>query len=278
MNRVSVLCVLLLLGSSSGADQNNDQSQSSPETFNVLERSQSCPSDVHAVLRDMSATLAEHRVRIQQLQEVNQEQAAKLKEQAAEFKEQAVKLREQATKLRELEVKTKDVDSQQQGQAAELSSLKTRTNVNENNVASLKRDKAARQVAFSASLASSQVTFGPYSSHTPLVFKHVVSNIGNAYNPNTGFFTAPVRGAYHFEIYSCAQGQSTFSTGAVLVKNGERTFMAYQQQTGGSSSAANGITLLLESGDVVKSAFLTKLTGAEHPSQCNDRCRTLSSL
>ena len=44
-----------------------------------------------------------------------------------------------------------------------------------------------KQVAFSASLlASGHGTLGPFNTHTNLVFRHVVSNIGNAYNPNTG--------------------------------------------------------------------------------------------
>ncbi len=46
---------------------------------------------------------------------------------------------------------------------------------------------SVKQVAFSASLlASGSETLGPFNTYTPLVFRYVVTNIGNAYNPNTG--------------------------------------------------------------------------------------------
>lgn len=63
-------------------------------------------------------------------------------------------------------------------------------------------------------------------------------------------FTAPVRGAYHFEFHVTGDG-STDASGAVLVRNGEQIFVAYESQTGHNPSSANGATLLLEVGDVV---------------------------
>ncbi|XP_072312285.1 complement C1q-like protein 2 isoform X3 [Eucyclogobius newberryi] len=216
MERVSVLHVLLLLllCSLSGAElQDNEiseQRQVGPESVNVPEQPQPCPSDLHAVLRDMSAALAEHRVRIEQLHALNQEQEAKLGEQEA--------------KLGALEMKTNDVDSRQQ----------------------------VGQVAFSASLlASGSGNTGPFNTQVPLTFRFVITNIGNAYNPDSGFFTAPVRGAYHFELHIGAHGSSSHASGAYLVKNGGNICIAYEHQTNGWGKSSNGATLLLEAGDIV---------------------------
>ena len=67
----------------------------------------------------------------------------------------------------------------------------------------------------------------------------------------TGFFIAPVRGAYHFELYIVGLGGGSHASGAWLVKNGGNVFVAYEHQTSGYGSSANGATLLLEVGDVV---------------------------
>ncbi|TKS77395.1 Complement C1q tumor necrosis factor-related protein 3 [Collichthys lucidus] len=204
------------------------------EPTNASDRQQTCVQDIHAVVREMSIALAEQRVEIKHLQRENEAQAAK---------------------LRELELQKTEVDKlkqQLQAQTAELITIKARTNVTENQVEALKRDEQVKQVAFSASLlASGSGTLGPFNTHTPLVFRHVVANIGNAYNPNTGFFIAPVRGAYHFEFYIGATGHASYASGAVLVKNGEHIFLAYEHQPSGHGTSANGATLLLEVGDVV---------------------------
>ncbi|XP_040009997.1 complement C1q-like protein 2 [Xiphias gladius] len=195
---------------------------------------QTCTQDIHAVLREMSALLAGQRVEIRHLQSENEAQAAKLRE-----------LELQKTQLDKLKEHVQE-------QARELTTIKARTNVTENQVEALKRETEVKQVAFSASLlASGSGTVGPFNTHTPLVFRHVVTNIGNAYNPQTGFFIAPVRGAYHFEFYIGAHGHASYPSGAVLVKNGAHIFIAYEHQTSHYGSSANGVTLLLEVGDVV---------------------------
>ncbi|KAK1886765.1 Collagen alpha-1(VIII) chain [Dissostichus eleginoides] len=92
------------------------------EPPNVSEHQQSCPQDIHAVLREMSASLAEQRVEMRHLQRENEAQTAK---------------------LRELELQKTEVErlkQELQVQAAELITVKARSNVTENQVEALKRD------------------------------------------------------------------------------------------------------------------------------------------
>ncbi|XP_037628112.1 uncharacterized protein LOC119489562 isoform X1 [Sebastes umbrosus] len=227
------------------------------EPTNASHHQQTCTQDINAVLREMSAALAEQRVETRHLQTENEAQAAKLRElemQKTEVDKLKQQLQAQAAKLRELEMQKTEVDKlkqQLQAQAAELISVKDRTNVTENQVEALKRDGEVKQVAFSASLlASGSGYVGPFNTDTHLVFRYIITNIGNAYNPNTGFFIAPVRGAYHFEFTVGAHGSSSAS-GVALVKNGEHMFGVWEHQPSHYGSSAKGATLLLEVGDVV---------------------------
>ncbi|CAI5669371.1 unnamed protein product [Oreochromis niloticus] len=130
-----------------------------------------------------------------------------------------------------------------QEQAAKLESQKTE-------IDELKRELQVKQVAFSASLlGQGRGDTGPYDANTTLIFKRVVTNIGNAYNPHTGIFTAPVRGVYHFELHMFGYGD--IQTGGVLFKNRKLICIAYEAPTSGRVSASNGASLLLEVGDQV---------------------------
>ncbi|KAL3974287.1 sodium/hydrogen exchange regulatory cofactor NHE-RF2 [Sarotherodon galilaeus] len=166
-------------------------------------------------------------------------------------------LREMSALLAELKAEIRHLQKENEAQGGELITIKSRANITENQVEALKTEAEVKRVAFSAT-GSGSGDIGPFNTHVPLVFKYVVSNIGNAYNSHTGSFTAPVRGAYHFEFY--VFGHHSHPTGAVLVKNGEHIFIAYEHSTSPHSvSSSNGVTLLLEVGDVV---FLRLCEGA----------------
>ncbi|XP_012722071.2 caprin-2 [Fundulus heteroclitus] len=131
--------------------------------------------------------------------------------------------------------------------SADLEALKQK-------VSSLERENKAQKVAFSASLlAEGSGSIGPYATFVGLVFRHVITNVGDAYNSHTGIFTAPVAGAYRFEWYIGVQSKK--QTAVALVKNNQRVFTALEGEEDGSStsfsSASNAATLLLKAGDVV---------------------------
>ncbi|XP_041859633.1 complement C1q-like protein 2 [Melanotaenia boesemani] len=161
----------------------------------------------------------------------------------------------QAAKINELELQKSELEKlklQYQAQDGELATIKTRANITENQLEVLKKEGEVKRVAFSASLfASGSGDVGPFNAHTNLVFRHVVTNIGNAYNPHSGFFTAPVRGAYQFQFYIYALGHPSHGSGAMLVKNGQNVLIAFEHQPNLASASSNGVSLLLEVGDVV---------------------------
>ncbi|CAI5660081.1 unnamed protein product [Oreochromis niloticus] len=208
-----------------------------------ISNQQPCPQDIHAVLREMAVSLALQTERITVIQKENQDQAAKLKEmerQKTEIDQLKLQSKEQAAKL---ETEIDQLKLQSEEQVAKLESQKTE-------IDQLKHELQVKQVAFSVSLLDQGYGYtGPYNTHMTLIFKRVVTNIGNTYNPHTGIFTAPVRGVYHF--YWTVYGNGNIPAGAYLFRNGEKIFVTFVRQTSGGVSASNGASLLLEVGDQV---------------------------
>ncbi|XP_006785304.1 complement C1q-like protein 4 [Neolamprologus brichardi] len=149
---------------------------------------------------------------------------------------QEAKLESQKTEIDQLKLQSEEL-------AAKLESQKTE-------IDQLKQQLQVKQVAFSASLLDQgEGDTGPFNTQTTLIFKHVVTNIGNAYNKHTGIFTAPVRGAYHFDCHILGHGNIV--AGAFLLRNEEQIYVVYENPTSGTVSASNGASLLLEVGDQV---------------------------
>ncbi|XP_063063812.1 complement C1q tumor necrosis factor-related protein 3-like [Engraulis encrasicolus] len=133
----------------------------------------------------------------------------------------------------------------------ELTAVKTRLAATETEVENLENEiRVAPKVAFSASLGiDGSIESG--SNDLDLVFKRVITNVGEAYNSTTGFFTAPVRGVYYFR-FTVMDLLDSRQMHIRMHKNGEQLMFLYERDTDGYASyVSSGLTLQLEKGDVV---------------------------
>ncbi|XP_070709284.1 complement C1q-like protein 2 isoform X6 [Pempheris klunzingeri] len=132
--------------------------------------------------------------------------------------------------------------------------LETRMSSSEIEVEELKRENADRpKVAFSASLTDAGHV-GPFNTDITLKFSKVFTNIGQAYSPTTGIFTAPVRGVYYFR-FTLRDNRASSWIGAKLYHNDERLMLNDDYSTPTSYAyaiVANALALQLEKGDVVR--------------------------
>ncbi|XP_068585758.1 uncharacterized protein [Cebidichthys violaceus] len=148
-----------------------------------------------------------------------------------------------------------------------LSTLQQRLTVSEHNVEQLEKQQEGQdaalqdlqnsnqvgKVAFSASLLTSGEGNTGSSDYVPLIYKNVFTNIGNHFNPHTGYFTAPARGVYYFRFTGHA-AHTDIGMMLRLVKNEHFMVIAADRQTTSpdlEDNASNGVVLQLEVGDVV---------------------------
>ncbi|XP_048011401.1 uncharacterized protein LOC125245016 isoform X5 [Megalobrama amblycephala] len=174
-----------------------------------------CFPDIHAALRKLAATIIEQKENIREL---------------------TTTVTEQKENIRELRNDMNKIDE-------EISNL-TLSQVE------LRKENRDREIAFSAALwESGDGYIGPFTTEITLTYKNVFTNIGNAYNPITGIFTAPLKGAYMFRI--SAYGHGGTAAGVSIYKNEERVVLAYAYQPQNTLNSSNGVVLILKVGDVV---------------------------
>ncbi|XP_042565423.1 uncharacterized protein LOC116223103 [Clupea harengus] len=250
---------------------------------------QTCQPDIHTVLREMSALMVEQRVelrytktqmeaietrlkasenkaktvetRLRASEKTVEEQRVDLRQTEARLtasektvEEQRVDLRQTDARLTASERLVERFQSENEGMKLLIMfpTLTVNLNLTGSQVEELRREREKSRVSFSASLVTSgSETFGPFNKPTTLVYRHVFTNTGNAYNPNTGVFMAPVRGVYYFAVFLYGGGHASTQSGVTLHKNEEHVVIAYSHQPSHIYSSSNGASLLLEVGDVV---------------------------
>ncbi|KAK1787227.1 hypothetical protein P4O66_002703 [Electrophorus voltai] len=191
------------------------------------------------------------------MQDAETAEASKPSEPLTDLKQLRDIVYKQGTMLVELKTEMKYVNQENAAQAAEGTAVKSRLAASESDVKRLKKLHAERpKVAFSAALSAS---LGPASGIVNVVYSKVITNIGGAYNPNTGIFTAPVRGVYYIRFTTCSQN-SGYNSGVQLYKNSEKLLYLYEYNYNGYQRyITGGITLQLEVGDAVHTRLPDKL-------------------
>ncbi|KAI4871917.1 hypothetical protein NFI96_032279 [Prochilodus magdalenae] len=165
---------------------------------------------------------------------------------------------QQGTALAELKVKVSYMEK-------ENAALEARLTGREKEMEELKKEKAAVQgeldklkgeiagrpkVAFSAGLPPGQQ--GPFSVETNLIYTKVLTNIGSAYNPYTGAFTAPIKGVYYVRYTAAAYSSNSNNMGVNLYQNDQHLMhLGEYDSDGRARHVSAGLALQLEAGDVI---------------------------
>ncbi|XP_059211069.1 complement C1q-like protein 3 [Centropristis striata] len=131
--------------------------------------------------------------------------------------------------------------------------METRLTESESQILELKNKKNTT-VIFSAGIdVGGGAHIGPSTRPQTLIYGEVQTNIGNAYSPTTGVFTAPVAGVYYFSIFY--HSASTNPTQLELLKNTEAVLMTHdfagQYGADRADNGGNAVFVQLQPGDQV---------------------------
>ncbi|XP_026018465.1 complement C1q-like protein 3 [Astatotilapia calliptera] len=109
--------------------------------------------------------------------------------------------------------------------------------------------KERNTVIFSVGIGGNS-PFGPFNTDVTMIYDHTFVNIGNAYSPVTGVFTAPVSGVYFFTIFSLSGGEHAIRL--LFYKNNEVILHIHDHRSDDTAdNGGNAAFLQLQQGDTV---------------------------
>lgn len=111
------------------------------------------------------------------------------------------------------------------------------------------QNKDRVKVIFSAATGGGLSPIGPFNTDITLVYKTVITNIGNSYNSATGVFAAPVAGFYFFAIFFHAGGE--LEARLQLYKNSQLMVHTHDHKSTSDTAdnGGNAVFLQLQQGD-----------------------------
>ncbi|XP_044195897.1 heavy metal-binding protein HIP-like [Thunnus albacares] len=229
-----------------GVKATSDQTNITPDIWAELE-------ELRYVVIQHSLELRNSKSKMEKLEQENTAIQARLT--ASESKNAVLEARMNASEnlvkelQRDLEARLNTAENVLEELKRENTVLEARMSSNEFQVEELKRENAERpKVAFSVGLTNAGYV-GPFSTAITLQFSKIFTNIGQAYSPTTGVFTAPVRGAYYFRF----NGFAAWNSIAIdLYHNGNQVTLSLDRVGNNDYvNVSNGFVLQLEKGDMI---------------------------
>ncbi|KAL7375737.1 hypothetical protein ABVT39_022771 [Epinephelus coioides] len=173
----------------------------------------------------------------------------RLKDSETRLKDSESRLKDSESRLKDSETRLKDSETRLRNSESRLNSSESRLWNSENQLLEL-RNKERTKVIFSAATGGGN-HIGPFNTDKTLIYRRVMTNIGDAYSPHRGIFVAPVAGVYYFTIFYHAGGYQQAKL--LLYKNSQLMIATTDHRTGadGADNGGNAAFLQLQPGDQV---------------------------
>ncbi|XP_049424543.1 collagen alpha-1(X) chain-like isoform X5 [Epinephelus fuscoguttatus] len=197
----------------------------------------------------METRLEDSETRLRNSETRLKDSESRLKDSESRLKDSETRLKDSESRLKDSESRLRNSETRLKNSESRLNSSESRLRNSENQLLEL-RNKERTKVIFSAATGGDQA-IGPFNTDKTLIFRTVITNIGDAYSPHTGIFVAPVAGVYYFTIFFHAGGHER--AGLLLYKNNQLMIATSDHPTGadGADNGGNAAFLQLQPGDQV---------------------------